>query len=54
MPVQQNIYEECSKWKYKNTRGFWTATRTLIKVRETDKINGHSYMQKNYSKQVQF
>ena len=34
----------------------WTATRTLIKVRETDKINGqgHSYMQKNYSKQVQF
>ena len=32
----------------------WTATRTLIKVRDTDKINGHSYMQKNYSKQVQF
>ena len=21
MPVQQNIYEECSKWKYKITRG---------------------------------
>ena len=39
-----------SRVEYKFTRSPWTATPALIKVKETEKISSHFYMQKKIFK----